>query len=160
MSNPYDPPGGYGNGPQDPPPGPEPVGDPYGPLPYSEQAYAGQPAQQPQDPYGQQNPYGQSSPYAQPHPGTPAMKTNSLAIASLVTSLAGLTGIFCGFLGLAAPVGLVLGIVARKQIKQNPYQSGEGLAMGGIITGAIISLMLLVFVVLYVAFYGWTFLAS
>lgn len=159
MSNSYDPPGGYGNGPQDPAPGPEPMGDPYGPLPYGEQAYAGQSAQQPQDPYAQPNPYAQVNPYAQSHPGT-APKTNGLAIASLVTSLAGLTGIFCGFLGLAAPVGLVLGVVARKQIRQDPSQHGEGLAWGGIIAGGIISLMLLIFLVLYVAFYGWTLLAS
>ena len=57
-----------------------------------------------------------------------APKTNGMAIASLVTSLA-----CCG-----VPIGLILGIVAKKQIKDSRgTEGGDGLATAGIIIGAI-----------------------
>lgn len=137
----------------------------YGSQPYGQADPYGQGSAGPQ-PYQQANPYGQPNPYGPPqgHPGPygagpytpgPPLKTNGLAVASLVTSLCGLLGFFCGFLALAAPVGLVLGVVGRKQIKENPMtQTGEGLALGGIITGAIISVIMAVFLLLYLAFFG------
>jgi hypothetical protein len=56
-------------------------------------------------------------------------KTNGLAIASLICSCAGLF-----FLPIIP--GIVLGFVARSQIRQsNGTQRGDGLAIAGIIIG-------------------------
>jgi hypothetical protein len=56
-----------------------------------------------------------------------APKTNGMAIASLITSI-----VCCG------PVGIILGIVAKNQIKASRgTQGGDGLATGGIIVGAL-----------------------
>ncbi|MEY4398376.1 MAG: hypothetical protein RLZ53_952 [Actinomycetota bacterium] len=81
-------------------------------------------------------PANQSSPPAAPYTapsGAPygvVPKTNGLAIASLVTSL-----VCFGF------IGLILGIVAKNQIKNSKgTQTGDGLATAGIIIGAISTL--------------------
>ncbi len=73
---------------------------------------------------------GTYAPYGQPMAtyGLP-VKTNGLAIASLVCSCAGL-------LVLPLVVGVVLGFVARAQIKRsNGTQRGDGMAIAGIIIG-------------------------
>jgi Domain of unknown function (DUF4190) len=68
-------------------------------------------------------------PYVAPT-GYAATGTNGLAIASLVVSL-------CVFLsGVNAIVGLVLGIVALKQVRTS-QQDGRGLAIAGIVISAI-----------------------
>lgn len=84
------------------------------------------------------SPPGSFPPSSPPPPsgGYPAgsypPKTNSLAIASLVCSLAGL------LVGVSAPVGAVLGHFARRQIRERGEQ-GDGLALAGIIIGWIIT---------------------
>jgi Domain of unknown function (DUF4190) len=101
----------------------QPAYDPYGP------AY---------DPYGQagytQPPYSPAS-YGQPAYGQPVYvnrPTNGMAIASLVCSLAGLA-VF-----ISAPVGAVLGHIARKQIRETG-DPGDGMALAGIIVGWIVT---------------------
>lgn len=91
--------------------------------------------------YGQQQPaYGQQPGYGQPayQPygyGQPVMGTNGMAIASLITSILGLsTMLFC-FLPIGSLIGLVLGVVALNQVKESG-QEGRGLALGGIWVGA------------------------
>lgn len=70
--------------------------------------------------------------------------TNGLAIASLVL---GLTGI--------SIVGLVLGYIARKQIRESGgRQDGAGLATAGIVLGWIGTILGIIFIVAYVAFIG------
>lgn len=64
----------------------------------------------------------------------PQAGTNSLAIASLVLSI---VGVFCG---IGSIVGIVLGFVARSQIKKTG-QSGDGLALAGIIIGFVTILL-------------------
>ena len=62
-------------------------------------------------------------------------RTNRLAVASLVVSCAGLLwGIV---LAIAPIVGVVLGLVARSQIKRDPMSSGGGIALAGVIVGVI-----------------------
>lgn len=56
--------------------------------------------------------------------------TNSLAIASLVLSI---LGVCCG---VGSIVGIVLGFVARNQIRTSG-QSGDGMALAGIIIGFV-----------------------
>jgi Domain of unknown function (DUF4190) len=113
---------GYGYG--DPTYGPASYGAPsggvpsYGTAPYDPYAYGGYPPPRP--------------------PGT-----NGKAIASLVTSLAGLT--FCG---LPSIVGLILGIIAMRECKRTG-QEGHGMALAGVIIGALATLLFVVVVIVY-----------
>jgi hypothetical protein len=112
------------------------------PQPASGQPAYGQPASG-QPAYGQPA-YGQTA-YGQPGYGQPAYgqvaygqpvfvnrPTNSMAIAALVCSLAGLA-VF-----ISAPVGAILGHIARKQIRETGEQ-GDGMALAGIIVGWIVT---------------------
>jgi hypothetical protein len=130
--------GGYGQ--------PAPAQPEYGQQPY------GQYGQQPYGQHGQQ-PYGQPG-YGQPAYGQPAQpygppvgypppygrSTNTMAILSLVLAF------------VFAPAGLILGIVARKQIARTG-EEGSGLALAGIIVGgiftAIFALMIIFMIVAF-----------
>jgi hypothetical protein len=118
------PPPGYGGQPgYDSPPG-------YGPPPGydSPPGYGGQPA------YGGQPGWGGHPGWGQPGYGPPGYgpppgygyprPTNTLAILALVMAF------------VFSPVGLVLGIVARRQIRETGEQ-GDGLALAGIIVGGL-----------------------
>ena len=136
--------------------------------PYGAPQY-GQPPQAPQygapeygqPPYGT-TPYG-ATPYGTPpYPGYPAGQTpyaygapptEGMAVASLVTSLVGMFALG----GLSGPVGLGLGIAALKRIRVSG-KSGRGLAIAGIVTGALGTVELLV-IIAWLVFVG-TFLAS
>jgi hypothetical protein len=91
---------------------------PYGTAPaaggYAAPSPYGQPSAAPQSPYG-------ASPYGQPA----APGTDGFAIASLVTGILG-TGV----------VALVLGIVGLNRVKKSG-QNGKGLAIAGIVLGAL-----------------------
>ena len=109
--------------PQDPfaTPGDQPSGQPggYGQQPGGsgqQPGGYGQPGQYPPPGYGQQ-------PFGQPPHGQ-AQGTNGLAIASLVSAF------FC------SPLGIILGFIAKGQIKKTG-QSGNGLATAGIVIGVI-----------------------
>jgi hypothetical protein len=116
-------------------------GPPYGQSPY-------------QDPYGQHGQYGSGygqpgpSQYGQGQPGqpggfgqpgqyggpayAPGRRTNVMAILSLVLSIVGL------FTCITAPVGAVLGHLAKRQIAASGEEGGP-LATAGIIVGWIIT---------------------
>ncbi|GGK69651.1 DUF4190 domain-containing protein [Nocardia camponoti] len=103
--------------------------------------------QYPQQPYGQPQPYpGQPAygapyqpyGYAQPQ----AQGTNGMAIASLVTSLTGL--VTCGLGGI---VGLILGFIALNQTKEPGQEAGRGLAIAGVIIGALMTIGIVVWFV-------------
>jgi len=105
---------------------------PVSPVQPEQPGYAVQPTYQaptyPQASYPQGD---YTQPYAQSPYGTAAYAgpgTNSLAIASLICSLAGL------IVGISAPVGAILGHMARKQIRTSGEQ-GDGMALAGIIVG-------------------------
>ncbi|SDR78260.1 protein of unknown function [Paraoerskovia marina] len=164
MSNPYEPPqpddANRRPDPTEPPPSPGST-PPASPPPGGAPGYgtppppSGTPGHQAPPPYSQPGtpppyagaPYG-SAPYAQPSYGTaPApQKTNGMAIASLATSVAG----FVMLCGIPCPVGLVLGIVALRQVKERGEQ-GRGMALGGVIVGAI-GTAFLVFAVIFFLF--------
>ncbi len=83
-----------------------------------------------------------------PQGGVPP-KTSGKAIASLVTGLVGLLTICCGFLVVTSIVALVLGFLARKEIRaSNGQLKGEGMALTGIITGVVGILMVIVTIIL------------
>jgi Domain of unknown function (DUF4190) len=117
--------------PPPPYPGPAGYGAPsYPPPPFGAPQYGAPPPGYAPPPAG----YG-PPPTGYPAPGysaygSPAQKTNSMAIASLVCSLVG----FLCWLG--SIVGIVLGIVAINQIKQT-REDGQGLAVAGIAIGAL-----------------------
>ncbi|MGQ5260514.1 DUF4190 domain-containing protein [Micromonospora sp. ZYX-F-536] len=122
--------------------------DPYAPVdPYA----GGQlPPGQPVPGYAPQGyaPPGYAAPgYPPQHPGYgyPAPpKTNGMAIAAFVLSLIGITS--C----ITAPVGAILGHVARKQIRATG-ESGEGMAKAAIIIGWIFTGLLVLLIAFYVA---------
>lgn len=105
----------------------------YGQPAYGQPAY-GQPAY-PQPPYGQQPAYG--------YPGAAPGPTNGLAIVSLVLSLLGL------FFGVTAIAGVICGHIARRQIREG-HESGDGLALAGLIVGYIIIALGVLFIVFFI----------
>lgn len=93
---------------------------------------------------GQPVPEGYAAPlYPAYAPYPPAPPTNGMAIASLVCSLAGLAT--C----ISAPVGAILGHVARRQIRERG-EGGDGLALAGIIVGWILTGLLVLVLAFYV----------
>ena len=85
--------------------------------------YGGQPAYGPYPGYG--GPAGYGAPGYGPPPGYGYPRpTNTLAVLALVMAF------------VFSPVGLVLGILARRQIRET-HEQGDGLALAGIIVGGI-----------------------
>ena len=126
------------------PDGTPPPPDPYAPVDY--------PANYPPLPppvYPTPYPPAAGYPY-QPYGGDPfdpyrPLKppgTNGKAVAALVCSLSGL--VFCGLPSIA---GIILGILAMRETKRTG-QDGFGLAVAGLAIGAVIVVLML----LYVAF--------
>ncbi|HET8659066.1 MAG TPA: DUF4190 domain-containing protein [Micromonosporaceae bacterium] len=119
---------------------------------WSDPSWPGQP-QQPYDPKAPQHVSGQpmspqaASPYGgygYPGYGMPVSPpTNGLAIASLVCSLVGLAT--C----ITAPVGAVLGHVARRQIRERG-EGGDSMALAGIIIGWILTGLFVVVIAVYI----------
>lgn len=133
---------------------PGPYGDAYptrDPSPYE------QPYEQPYDPYpqGGGGPYGAPTPtpYAQPayyapsavppkHPGV---------TTALVLSLISLSAVTCGLPVLLAPVGMILGLKARKEIQAEPGRwSGDGEALAAFVIGLIMTVLFLVGIIVLV----------
>ncbi|WP_406038276.1 DUF4190 domain-containing protein [Micromonospora sp. NBC_00898] len=110
-----------------PPPGePDQPPSPYEPPPYGEPPSYSQPPHH--DPYGQQPQWGQQPPYAPqppygqygPPPGGGGGGTNVMAVLSLV------------FAFVFAPAGIVLGHLAKRQIRQTGEEGGQ-LATWGLV---------------------------
>lgn len=113
-----------GDPPPPPPPGTPPPGTPppgYGPAP------------------GYPPPYGPPG-YPPPGYGYPPVyvrPTNTMAILALVMAF------------VFAPAGLILGIVARRQIRQTG-EDGDGLALAGIIVGGIVTAIFAFFIIFWI----------
>ncbi len=139
---------------------PHPPVDPQAPVNYPEYPYPPQPP----PPYGGPGQFGgppsgfgppmYPGPY-DPYQGYPAQQTNGLAVASLVTSIAGVIlgiplALFC-YIGWTIPVaGAVMGGIALNQIKQRGQQ-GRGLAIAGIAIGAGTAALLVLVMVIVAA---------
>jgi len=151
-----------GGGPYGDQPGPwqqpyqHPPVDPQAPVNYPEYPY--------QPPYGSYPPppppygYPSSPPYPgpyDPYQGYPGQQTNSLAVASLITSIAGVIvgiplAIFCYVGWLIPVVGAVLGGIALGQIKRSGEQ-GRGMAIAGIAIGAATAALLVLAMIIVAA---------
>jgi len=85
--------------------------------------------------------------------------TNILAIISFICGLLGLVGGLpsIGIINIAA---IVMGHMARSQIRQNPNEDGAGMALAGLIMGYIGLLIMLAVVVIVMIFYGINFEAA
>jgi len=158
--DPYQPQQPYGP-PPDPtaPPGQDPYATPG--YPTSGQPAAGYPTSggqpapgYPQFPPGGQPAGGYPPPYQgapQPYYGAPGYgyavpptRTNPLAIASLACSLGGL--VTC----ISAPVGIVLGHIAKRQIRETGEQ-GEGMATAGLWVGYILTMLFILGLLVWLA---------
>jgi hypothetical protein len=120
----------------DPPAAPPP---PPGPPAYSPPPdYPAAPGYGPPPGYGQQ-PYGAQPGYGPPpgYPPTYGRPTNTMAILALVLAF------------VFAPAGLILGIVARKQIRRTG-EDGDGLALAGIICGGIFTAIFVLMIVFWI----------
>ena len=144
---------------------PHPPVDPQAPVNYPEFAppYPPRPPYPPQPPPGPPygypplapgGPIGYGGPPSYPGPYDPyqvyqasSYRTNGLATASLITSIAGVVlgiplAIFC-YIGLLIPVvAAVLGAVALSQIRRT-HQPGRGLAIAGIVIGCLTTVAML-----------------
>ncbi|MGD9627784.1 MAG: DUF4190 domain-containing protein [Pyrinomonadaceae bacterium] len=77
----------------------------------------------------------------------PGGQNQTLAIVSLVLGISSI--LFCG--GLTGPPALITGIMAKKKATNNPAEyGGAGLALGGIITGVLGTLLLLLVIAYFV----------
>ncbi len=102
--------------------------------------YPNQPAAAAANPYGtpQANPYASSNPYA----AAPQQRTNVLAIIALIAAfVVPLAGIICGHIALS-------------QIKRTG-ENGRGLALAGTVLGYIFTVLGLLFIIAYFAFFAW-----
>ena len=99
----------------------------------------------PSVPYGQA--YPQSGGYPPYGPYSYLPPTNGKATAALWTGIASIVMTFCCGLGILGVVPIVLGAKARGEIRRTAgQQSGEGMALSGIIMGAIALLLSLVLI--------------
>ncbi|WP_094365128.1 DUF4190 domain-containing protein [Enemella dayhoffiae] len=116
---------------------------PYGTVDPAQAAYRDYQAQNALQPYppvptGHSRPYGSPYPYAfRPEPPKSPYATVSLVL--------GILSVTCGITG---PIGLGFGIAALRQISNEPRSySGRGLAIGGIATSAIGTMIILLMVI-------------
>jgi hypothetical protein len=141
---------------QPPPPDPTPsYPPPYTPTSPAPSSGSGYP---PPPPYGGGPAYGPppgypppaKSPFGPPGYGTSygPQNTSAMAIASLVCSIAGV--VTC----ISAPVGVVLGHLAKRQIRETG-EGGEGLATAGLWVGYILTVIGVVTALFYAAIFIW-----
>ena len=151
-----------GGGPYGDQPGPwqqpyqHPPVDPQAPVNYPEYPYPTPYGSYPPPPppYGYPSPPPYPGPY-DPYQGYPGQQTNSLAVASLITSIAGVIvgiplAIFCYVGWLIPVVGAVLGGIALGQIKRSGQQ-GRGMAIAGIAIGAATAALLVLAMIIVAA---------
>jgi hypothetical protein len=108
---------------------------PYGLPPYGQQPPPGPPPYGPPPPY--YGPYPPGPSYQYPQPKT----TNGMAIASMIL---GILWIYW----IGSILALIFGYVARNQIRERPYDSGDGMALAGIVLGWIGVGFLVLFIVI------------
>ena len=77
--------------------------------------------------------------------------SNGLAVAALVVGIISLIGIFCFGIGglVLGAVAIVLGVLGLRAAKTQPGEPQKGLAIGGIVMGAIVALAGLAFMLFF-----------
>ena len=81
-----------------------------------------------------------------------------MALLSMILGIVSVTLGFCCYFGvLTAPIAIGLGVYALSLIKKDPTKyGGKGMALAGIITGALY----FVFLIIIILIYGLTFLTN
>ena len=124
----------------DPPPSQPPPGQPY-PYPAPPHPYYPPPS----------HPYGTSPPGA-PYPYVQAPPTNALAITSFVMGIVAIVLCWIPVFDLVLSVpAFILGILGLSKANQTGG-SGKGLAIAGLVLGAIATAATLLVILLYLAF--------
>lgn len=85
-----------------------------------------------------------SQPYYRQPGYYPPRRTNGVAVAALITAF------------LFSPAGIVLGIIARKQIRQTG-EEGWGMATAGLIVGAVLTVLWLLAIVAWIVLVVWLY---
>ncbi|MEV8439801.1 DUF4190 domain-containing protein [Actinosynnema sp. NPDC051121] len=86
----------------------------------------------------------QPPPYQHPGYYPPPRQTNGMAVAALITAF------------LFSPAGIVLGVVARKQIRRTG-EEGWGMATAGLVIGVVLTVLWLLAAVLWVVLVVWLY---
>lgn len=110
------------------------------------------PTNWPQQPTGQPPVKWQPSAVQQPQFGAYAMSPNqSLAVVSLILGISSLTvGWCCSLALLLAPAALITGVMAKNRADKEPQlYGGRGMAIGGIVMGAISLAAYVLFIIIY-----------
>jgi hypothetical protein len=133
---------------------PDQPGAPVPPTPPPAPGY-GAPTPPPPPAYGQPAPaYGEAAPaYGQPAPAygqPPAAKTNTLAIISLIASIAGIVILW----GIGSIAGVICGHISLSQIKKTGEQ-GRGMAIAGLIVGYAGIVLAIIGVIVAIALSAW-----
>jgi hypothetical protein len=120
-------------------------------APAAPPAYSAPPAYGTTPGYGTTQAYGTAPAYgaAPAYSYGATAKTNTLAIVSLIASIAGLT--FVPFIG--SIVGVITGHMSLSQIKRTGEQ-GRGLALGGTITGWVGIALSILAIIAAIAFFS------
>ncbi|WP_350349190.1 DUF4190 domain-containing protein [Agromyces sp. G08B096] len=126
---------------------PEQPGAGVPPTPPAAPAY-GAPAQPSAPAYGAQPAYGAPA-YGS---GAPATKTNTLAIVSLIASIAGIVVVY--FIG--SVVGVICGHISLNQIKKTGEQ-GRGMAIAGLIVGYVGIALSIIAAIVLISLSAWLF---
>ncbi|MEK7449349.1 MAG: DUF4190 domain-containing protein [Planctomycetota bacterium] len=72
-----------------------------------------------------------------PPPDAGALKSNGIALASMIVGIVSAI-IGCFYIGvLIGPTAIVLGIIGLKRCKKDPTLPGKGMAIAGIICGIV-----------------------
>ena len=92
----------------------------------------------------------------QPAPGLPyaqAPQTNGMALASMIL---GIVSFILGTMIVTGIPAVICGHIARRQIRENPQaQTGDGMALTGLVTGylsIILSVVLIAFLIIFFVF--------
>lgn len=91
---------------------------------------------------------GQNTPFQ-----TPAVNQGQNQTLAIVSLVCGILSMLCCVSVITGPAGLITGFMAKKNAEQNPNEyGGRSLALGGIITGAIGTLIFVVLFILQIFF--------
>lgn len=74
-----------------------------------------------------------------------------MALWSMITGIVSIVGLCCTFGGLIGIVSIILGLISRNEIaKSQGTQTGSGMSIAGIVTGAVGILGFIVLIVLVI----------
>jgi hypothetical protein len=108
---------------------------------YQQPGYPQSGYQQPGYPQPSAGPYGAYYGYQPQYPPPPARGTNVMAIMAIV------------FAFVFSPLGIVFGIIARKQIARTG-EEGDGLALAGLIVGAVFTAIMVLYIVFMIVLFA------